>query len=47
MSNIPNQKRILVKDAIAIKNIANFKKHMNSINWNHIYNSNTIEHQFE
>ena len=47
MSNLPNQKRILVKDAITIKNIANFKKHMNSINWNHIYNSNTIELQFE
>ena len=29
------------------KNIANFKKHMNIINCNHIYNSNTIEVQFE
>ena len=28
----PNQKRTLVKDAIALKNIANLKKYMNSIN---------------
>ena len=47
MSNLPNQKRIIVKEAIAIKNIANFKKHMNSINWDLIYNANTIELQFD
>ena len=47
MSNLPNQKRILVKEAIAIKNIANIKNHMNIINWDHIYNANTIELQFD
>ena len=43
----PKPKTHICKRCHSYKNIAYFKKHMNSINWNHIYNSNTIEIQFE
>ena len=43
----PKPKTHISKRCHSYKNIANFKKHMNSINWNHIYNSNIIEIQFE
>ena len=43
----PKPKTHISKRCHSYKNIANFKKHMNSINWNHIYNSNTIKLQFE
>ena len=43
----PKPKTHISKRCYSYKNITNFKKHMNSINWNHIYNSNTIEIQFE
>ena len=33
----------ITKRSHGYKNIANFKKHMNSINWNRIYDANTIE----
>ena len=43
----PKPKTHSSKRCHSYKNIANFKKHMKCINWNHIYNSNVIELQFE
>ena len=47
MSNLPNQKRMLLKETLATKNIAKFKRCIKGINWNNVYYINNIILQFD